>query len=191
MSASEAGKGAAFAVCVFCGSRPGASPAFAQAAEALGQGLARLGMDLVYGGGDVGLMGIAAGAAASAGGRVVGFIPRRLLEREVGKRDISELVVTETMFERKAKMIERSNAFVTLPGGLGTLDEVLEVVTLRQLGYHDKPILLVDTEGYWQPFLAMYETVIRQGFAAPSVSDLLATVPDVPAALARLEAERG
>ena len=148
-------------------------------------------MDLVYGGGDVGLMGIAAGAAAAAGGRVTGFIPRRLLERERAKRDIARLVVTETMFERKARMIERGDAFVALPGGLGTLDEVLEVVTLRQLGYHDKPILLVDTDGYWGPFLALYGAVIRQGLAAPSASDLLAAVPDVAAALARLEAVRG
>lgn len=176
------------AVCVFCGSRAGGSPAFAEAAAALGEGLARLGMTLVYGGGDVGLMAVVANAATAAGGTVVGFIPQRLMEREVGKRGITDLVVTETMFERKARMIAGSDAFVTLPGGLGTLDELLEVVTLRQLGYHDKPVLLVDTEGYWKPFLAMYADVVAKGFASPSALALMEAVPDVARALGRLTA---
>ncbi len=173
-------------VCLFCGSRHGASPAFANAARDLGRGLGVRGVTLVYGGGDVGLMGLAANAATDAGGKVIGVIPRQLMAREAGKHDIAELVVTETMAERKTVMIARSDAFVALPGGLGTLDEVLEVVTLKQLGYHAKPILLVDVEGYWAPFLSMYEDVVAKGFADPSIAGLIETVPDVAGALARL-----
>ena len=173
-------------VCLFCGSRHGASPAFAGAARDLGRGLGERGVTLVYGGGDVGLMGVAANAATDAGGTVIGIIPRHLMAREAGKHDVAELVVTETMAERKTAMIARSDAFVVLPGGLGTLDEVLEVVTLKQLGYHQKPILLVDIEGYWAPFLAVYRDVVAKGFADPSVAGLIEAVPDVAAVLARL-----
>ena len=122
--------------------------AFAPRRRALASSWARHGLRLIYGGGHVGLMGAVADAAMAAGGEVVGLIPTRLLEREVGHRAITELVVTRDMFERKQQMIDRADAFVILPGGLGTLDELLEVVTLRQLGYHAKPIVVVNLDGY-------------------------------------------
>lgn len=174
------------AVCVFCGSRAGRDARFVAAARALGTALGRRGWRLVYGGGDVGLMGILAGAALAAGGDVLGVIPQRLLDREVGKRDIGELLVTATMFDRKERMIERSDAFVVLPGGLGTLDELLEVVTLRQLGYHDSPILLVDVAGYWRPFMALLEQVIANGFADAGASRLVRLEPSIESTLATL-----
>ncbi len=172
---------------VFCGSRPGGRPAYAAAAEALGAEVGRRGWRLVYGGGEVGLMGIAARAAMAAGGGVVGIIPQRLLDREVGKRDIAELRVTRTMFDRKEQLVDESGAFVVLPGGLGTLDEILDAVTLRQLGYHGKPVLLVDLDGFWRPYRALVERFVAEGFAEPSALTLQELVPDVPAALARLE----
>jgi uncharacterized protein (TIGR00730 family) len=176
-----------FSVGLFCGSRAGASAAFAEAATAFGAGVGERGWRLVYGGGDVGLMGLAARAAMAAGGEVEGIIPRRLLDREVGKRDITRLVVTETMAERKERIIQGSDAFVILPGGLGTLDELLEVLTLRQLGYIDKPILLVDIEGYWLPLEALVKRVVDCGFAKPSAAALMTTVPDVPTLFATLQ----
>ncbi|HET6466782.1 MAG TPA: TIGR00730 family Rossman fold protein [Geminicoccaceae bacterium] len=179
-----------FSVCVFCGSRVGRNPAFIAAAAELGGGLGARGWRLVYGGGEVGLMGVVANAVLAAGGQALGLIPRRLLDREVGKRDLTELQVTETMFERKERMIAQSDAFVCLPGGLGTLDELLEVLTLRQLGYHDKPIVLTDVAGYWNSCGALLDQVIAQGFADPSVRTLLALVPSVAVTLELLEAQR-
>ncbi len=170
-------------LCVFCGSRPGASTAFADAAAELGRGIARAGFGLVYGGGDVGLMGILAGAALDAGGVVHGIIPRRLLDREVAKEGITELTVTATMFERKERMIAASDGFIVLPGGFGTLDELLEVLTLRQLGYHDKPIVLLEVDGFWRPCLAFFERIVATGFAEPSAERLFAVAVDVPTAL--------
>lgn len=174
------------AVCVFCGSRPGNSPAFVQSARDLGAGLGALGWKLVYGGGDVGLMGVVANSALQAGAEVIGIIPQRLLDREVGKREVHELIVTRTMYERKQRMVERSDAFVVLPGGLGTLDELLEVITLRQLGYHDSPIILVDIEGYWRPCLDLLEKVVALGFAEATAHDLYSVEPGVEATLAAL-----
>lgn len=160
-------------VCVFCGSRFGTRSAYRDAAKKIGAGIGNKGWRVIYGGGDVGLMKIVADAAMEAGGEVKGFIPRKLMEREVGKRGITELVINVTMFERKERMIAESDAFVVLPGGLGTLDELLEVMTLRQLRYHDKPILLVDTDGFWRKALDLFEAVIAEGFAEPSAMDLL------------------
>ncbi len=177
-----------FRVCVFCGSREGRRPAYRAAAEALGRGIALNGWTLVYGGGDIGLMGLVARAALAAKGPVVGVIPKRLMEREVGKRDLTELHITETMFERKARLIVGSDAFIALPGGLGTLDELLEVVTLRQLGYHAGPLLLVDTEGFWSRYVALVDQVIDDGFAEPSARGLYRLVPTPAAALAELAA---
>jgi uncharacterized protein (TIGR00730 family) len=173
-------------VCVFCGSRHGLDPRFRALARDFGRLAGQAGVTLIYGGGHVGLMGAAADAALAAGGRVVGLIPARLLEREVGHRTISELIVTRDMFERKQQMIERADAFVVLPGGLGTLDELLEVITLRQLGYHDKPILIVDCDGYWDPFVAMVERVVAQAFAEPDVRALFEVTAGVEDTLARL-----
>lgn len=175
-------------ICVFCGSRPGASPAYRRLARDTGHAIGSRGWRLVYGGGDVGLMGVLATAALEAGGEVVGIIPRRLLDREVAKPGITDLVVTPTMFERKERMISASDAFLVLPGGFGTLDELLEVVTLRQLGYHDKPVLLVDAEGFWQRCVALFEHVIEAGFADPGTRRLWRLVPDVDSAMAELDA---
>jgi uncharacterized protein (TIGR00730 family) len=173
-------------ICVFCGSQYGAEPRFRAAATRFGELAGAAGARLIYGGGHVGLMGAVADAAMAAGGEVIGLIPTRLLEREVGHRTITELVVTRDMCERKQQMIDRADAFVTLPGGLGTLDELLEVVTLRQLGYHDKPIVLLNPTGYWDPLLALVDRVIEQQFAAPRARALLTVVDTVEAVLSVL-----
>ena len=148
-------------VCVFCGSSDrGARTHRAEAAK-LGRLLAANGIDLVYGGGRVGLMGVVADAALDAGGRVIGVIPEHLLRREVGHRRTSELIVTASMHERKATMFARSDAFVVLPGGPGTLDETFEILTWRQLGLHDKPVMICDGAGYWQPLVELIDHMIR------------------------------
>ncbi len=180
-----------FSVTVFCGSSPGADPAYAQAARALGQGLGSYGMKLVFGGGNVGLMGITAGAALAAGGEVTGIIPDFLRRREVEFHGLTELIVTDSMHTRKRRLFALADAFIVLPGGLGTFDETIEILTWKQLGQHDKPIILVDILGWAQPFVAMIEQTIERGFARDSVRDLFELVPDVPAALARLEALHG
>ncbi|MEL6476549.1 MAG: TIGR00730 family Rossman fold protein [Pseudomonadota bacterium] len=152
-------------ICLFCGSRPGHGPEFLAEAEALGQTLAARGLGLVYGAGDLGLMGAAARAAKAAGGRVTGFIPRHLLDREVGNPGLDAMIVTETMHERKKLMFENSDAVVALPGGPGTLDELIEVLTWRQIGLHARPIVLISTGGYWQPLLDLIDHLIGHGFA--------------------------
>jgi uncharacterized protein (TIGR00730 family) len=167
-------------VCVYCGSRAGADPAYARDASATGAMLARNGWGLVYGAGDVGLMGLVAKAAQVAGGRTFGVIPMHLVAREVGKRDLDAFVVTETMHERKKVMFMNADAIVVLPGGAGSLDEFFEVLTWRQLGLHAKSVLLLDTAGYWQPLLRLLDHVVAQGFADPSLLGLTTTVPDVP-----------
>ena len=174
-------------VCVYCGARPGGDPAYAAAAAELGAALAARGWRLVYGGGSVGLMGVVARAALAAGGEVVGVIPRRLLDREVGMREVTELVVTETMRERKAAMFERSDVFVSLPGGFGTVEEVVETLTLRQLRYHSKPIYFLDTAGYYGPLLSFFQHAVAAGFAHPDQLELYAVAADVPALIAMLE----
>jgi len=176
----------AISICVFCGSRYGADSRFRAAAARLGELAGRARVGLIYGGGHVGLMGAVADAAIAEGGKVTGLIPSRLLEREVGHRAITELIVTKDMFERKQQMIDRADAFVILPGGLGTLDELLEVVTLRQLGYHAKPIVLVNLGGYWDPLAALVDRVIEQKFAAPSARTLYRMVDTIEEVLPAL-----
>ncbi len=166
-------------VCVFCGSREGANPEFAKVASDTGRLCASEGWTLVYGGGNVGLMKCLADGAIEGGGDVVGYIPQELFAREVGKREIRKLHVTETMFERKSRMIEDADAFIILPGGYGTLDEFLEVITLKQLGYVKQPIVLLDVAGYWQPCIDLFDTMFRAGFAAPAIRDLLSIVQEV------------
>jgi hypothetical protein len=151
-------------VCVYAGSRLGRRPDYRLAAEALGRGLAERGMTLVYGGGNVGIMSAMADAALAAGGRVVGVIPRFLEEREIRRSDLTEQHTVATMHERKAKMAALSQAFVVLPGGLGTLDETFEILTWRQLRLHDHPILLVDLGGYWSHLLRQLELGVAEGF---------------------------
>jgi len=168
-------------VCVYCGSRDGARSAYAAAATATGEMLARNGWRLVYGAGDVGLMGRVAKATQAAGGKTFGVIPTHLLDWEVGKRDLDSFVITETMHERKKVMFMNSDAVVVLPGGAGSLDEFFEVLTWRQLGLHDKRIVLVDVDGYWGPLSALLAHVVAQGFADASMLDYISTVPDVAA----------
>lgn len=173
-------------VCVFCGARPGRDPAHALAARATGQMLAANGWRLVYGAGDVGLMGEVARSAQSAGAATFGVIPTHLMRAEVGKRDLSTLVVTENMHERKKVMFMNSDAIVVLPGGAGSLDEFFEVLTWAQIGLHGKPIFLLDQGSYWQPLIALLDHIVAQGFADASVHRLYSAVPDVPALEAAL-----
>ena len=173
-------------VCVYCGSRSGAKPIYAEAARATGEMLAANTWRLVYGAGDVGLMGEVARAAQAAGGDTFGVIPVHLLDFEVGKRDLSTFIITENMHERKKVMYMNSDAIVVLPGGAGSLDELFEVLTWRQIGLHSKPIYLLNTDGYWDPLLALTQHVVDEGFADASLLDFLtpiATVPELQAAL--------
>jgi uncharacterized protein (TIGR00730 family) len=174
-------------VCVFCGSRPGINPAFATAARDTGHMLASRDWRLVYGAGDIGLMGEVARAAQAAGGRTFGVIPTHLLGMEVGKRDLSTFVITEDMHERKKVMFMNSDAIVVLPGGAGSLDEFFEVVTWAQIGLHRKPIFLFNIAGYWQPLLDLMDHIIDQGFADASLRALYRSIPDI----AGLEAALG
>ena len=178
---------AAPSVCVYCGSRPGARPAYASAARETGAMLATRGWRLVYGAGDVGLMGEVARAAQTAGGTTFGVIPVHLFNREVGKRDLSTFIVTENMHERKKVMFMNCDAIVVLPGGAGSLDELFEVLTWRQIGLHAKPIFLLDTEGYWQPLLSLVDHIIAEGFASQSLREMLVAVADVAALEEELE----
>lgn len=168
-------------ICVFCGSRPGAQPAYAQAAEEIGTALAGSRWRLVYGAGDVGLMGLTARATQAAGGDTFGVIPVHLLQAEVGKRDLTSFIVTENMHERKKVMYMNSDAIVVLPGGAGTLDEFFEILTWAQLGLHTKPILLLNTEGFWTPLIGLIDHVIDQGFADAGLKEMI-LVADTPAA---------
>lgn len=175
-------------IAVFCGSNSGTDPAFAQAARELGLGLAAAGMRLVYGGGRVGLMGTVADAVLEAGGAVLGVIPEFLTKREVAHTGVRSMEVTDSMHSRKQLMFAESDAFVSMPGGLGTLDETIEVLTWRSLGLHDKPILLCDVAGSAAPLLAAIEAAIGMGFAAPRIRELFEVVSGVPAVLQRLQA---
>ena len=156
-------------ICVYCGSSPGARPQHREAAERLGRLLAEAGVGLVYGGGDIGLMGAVARATLAAGGHVTGIIPQFLVDREVMLADVQELVVTVDMHERKRLMFERSDAFVALPGGIGTLEELVEQMTWAQLGRHDKPILIADIDGFWTPLIALLDHMKVEGFLRPGL----------------------
>lgn len=160
-------------VCVYCGSRLGTNPAYAEDAQILGRALAAEGWRLVYGAGDVGLMGDVARAAQTAGAETFGVIPQHLVDMEVGKTDLTSYVVTETMHERKKVMIMNADAVVLLPGGAGSLDELFEALTWRQLGLHSKPIVVLNTDGYWTPLRALVDHVIDQGFADASLAGFL------------------
>lgn len=178
-------------ICVFCGSRPGRDPAMVTAARETGAMLARRGWRLVYGAGDVGLMGEVARATQAAGGRTFGVIPTHLMQGEVARRDLDTLVITETMHERKKVMFANSDAAVVLPGGAGTLDEFFEVLTWAQIGLHRKPVVLLDAGGFWQPLLALIDHVIAQGFADASLRALVTVVPDVAGLEAALDGALG
>ena len=162
-----------FSLCVYCGSRPGENPLFANAAHAVGTWIGAHGGQLVYGGGSSGLMGMVAQATAQAGGRVVGVIPQTLVDKEYANHACDELHIVQTMHERKALMAERSGAFLALPGGIGTFEELFEVWTWRQLGYHDKPIGLLNVAGYYDGLLAFLHTSVGSGFMGPWQMDLV------------------
>ncbi len=180
-----------FSVCVYCGSRPGGRAAYMEVAAATGEMLARRDWRLVYGAGDVGLMGAVARAAQAGGAETFGVIPAHLLQLEVGKRDLNTFVVTETMHERKKVMVMNADAVVVLPGGAGSLDEFFEVLTWAQLGLHGKPIVLLDTEGYWQPLVGLLDHIIAEGFADESLRRFYEVVPDIGALETALAARLG
>ena len=168
-------------LCVFCGARSGQSPAFTQAAQAVGHLIAARKWRLVYGAGDVGLMGEVARAAQSAGATTLGVIPTHLMQMEVGKRDLSTLIITENMHERKKVMFMNSDAIAVLPGGAGSLDEFFEVLTWAQIGLHRKPIYLLNIDGYWSPLIALLDHIIAQGFAGDTLRSHFTVLPDVAA----------
>ncbi len=167
-------------ICVYCGARNGVRPAYRSAASHLGKALASRGWRLVYGAGEIGLMGTVASAAREAGGEVLGVIPAHLVSREGTKPDLTRLIVTENMHERKMHMFRNSQATVVLPGGAGTLEEFLEILTWRQLGLHSKPIHVLNTEGYWDRLIQLLEHVIDKGFADPSLRGYVSVAACVP-----------
>jgi uncharacterized protein (TIGR00730 family) len=175
-------------VCVFCGSATGVDPVFVAAARSFGRLLAARGTALVYGGGHVGLMGALADAVLVAGGSVIGVIPERLAARELAHHGLTELHVVPSMHERKAKMASLADAFVALPGGLGTLDELFEIWTWAQLGFHAKPIGLLDVAGFFSPLLELTRHMVEQGFVRAPQLELALTDRDGAALLSRLEA---
>ena len=180
-----------FSICVYCGSRPGDNPAFAQAAVAVGQWIGAHGGQLVYGGGRGGLMGTVAEATRLAGGRVVGVIPQALVDKELANRLCDELHIVQTMHERKALMAERSDAFVALPGGIGTFEELFEVWTWRQLGYHNKPVGLLNVAGYYDGLLSFLQTSVASGFMGDWQMDLLSASTNTEELMRRLVQSAG
>ncbi|OBY93147.1 MULTISPECIES: TIGR00730 family Rossman fold protein [Pseudomonas] len=160
-------------ICVFCGASPGATPIYQEAAEALGRHLAENGIQLVYGGGAVGLMGMVANAALAAGGEVIGIIPQSLKDAEVGHSGLTRLEVVDGMHARKARMAELSDAFIALPGGLGTLEELFEVWTWGQLGYHAKPLGLLEVNGFFDPLLTFLDHLVQERFVRQPHRDML------------------
>jgi uncharacterized protein (TIGR00730 family) len=178
-------------ICVFCGSSPGHDPRYLEAARTMGHTLARRGLGLVYGGGSVGLMGAVADAALAAGGEVIGVIPQVLQIRELAHRSLTTLHVVGSMHERKALMAELSDGFVALPGGMGTLEELSEVLTWAQLGLHARPIGLLDVAGYYQPLADFFDRAVGAGFLRPAHRALLLVGHEPGALLDRFAAWRG
>jgi len=175
-------------ICVFCGSNAGARPAYRQAAEVVGRSLAQRGVRVVYGGATVGMMGTLADAARGAGGEVIGVIPRSIFDREIGHTGLDDLRVVGSMHERKALMAELSDAFIALPGGIGTLEELFEVYTWAQLGIHAKPLGLLDVADYFQPLVAFLDHAVQERFLRPEMRTMLAVSDDLDDLLAALEA---
>jgi uncharacterized protein (TIGR00730 family) len=175
-----------FSVAVYCGSRFGHSPAFADAARSLGELIGKSGATLVYGGGRVGLMGAVADAVMACGGQVIGVIPQALMDREVGHAGLTELHVVQTMHERKQLMAERADAFISLPGGIGTLEELYEVWSWQQLGYHDKPVALLNVDGYYDALLEFHRAMHARGFVSDAQFDALLVDTDPARLLERV-----
>ncbi len=180
-----------FSICVYCGSRPGERPDFSEAAVAVGTWIGQRRGQLVYGGGRTGLMGTVAEATRAAGGRVVGVIPKALVDRELANQLCDELHVVETMHERKAMMGERADAFLTLPGGIGTFEELFEMWTWRQLGYHDKPVGILNVASYYDGLLAFLGQSVNEGFMGNWQMDLIRSDSDVDTLLQALVDEAG
>ena len=170
-------------LCVYCGSNSGANPVYAERAIALGTRMARDGIRLVYGGGNIGLMGTVADAVLAAGGQVVGVIPKQLVDMEVAHLGLTELEVVGSMHERKSRMFDLADAFVALPGGFGTLEEIIEMLTWRQLGIGNKPCAILDTDGYWSPLVAMMDRMVEQKFLHPGQREDLWVGQDIEAML--------
>jgi uncharacterized protein (TIGR00730 family) len=175
-------------ICVFCGSSKGARPAYAEAARRVGVELARRGLGLVFGGGRVGIMGIVADAVLRQGGRVVGVIPQRLAAKEIAHEDVTELIVVGSMHERKAQMAARATAFLALPGGIGTFEEFFEILTWAALGIHNKPIGLLNTEGYFEPLLGLLRHAVEERFVREEHLKLLLVSDDPETLVADLPA---
>jgi uncharacterized protein (TIGR00730 family) len=173
-------------VCVYCGSSPGNRPDYADLARELGRTLAARGLGLVYGGGHVGLMGTLADAVLAAGGEVTGIIPQRLVDAEVAHHGLTSLEIVGSMHERKARMAELADAFIALPGGFGTLDELFEILTWAQLGLHGKPCGLIDFDGYYAPLVTWADSAVRAGFVRPAHRKLLMVDTDIARLLDRL-----
>jgi len=181
----------AFSICVYCGSRPGTNPQFTEVAKAVGQWIGSRGGQLVYGGGRSGLMGVVAEATQQAGGRVVGIIPQALVDKELANQACDELHIVKNMHERKAMMAERSDAFVALPGGIGTFEELFEVWTWRQLGYHDKPVGILNVDGYYDAMLQFLQSCVGNGFMGEWQMDLVESSSDTSALLQNLVQNAG
>ena len=176
-------------LCVYCGSSGAVDRQYRAAATELGTRLAAAGIGVVFGGGRIGLMGLLADAALAAGGEVIGVIPARLRDAELAHPGATELLVVESMHERKRVMAEKADAFAILPGGIGTLDEMFETVSWKQLGLHGKPIVLADIGGYWASLRALLDDIVTKGFAQPEARELFRVVPTITALMAILEAE--
>ena len=177
----------AFSVCVFCSASESIGAPERAVARDLGETLARRGWQLVYGGGDIGLMGEVARAALAHGGHVTGVIPHRLADREIALEHVTELIRVETMRERKQLMDERADAFVVLPGGIGTLEELVEILTLKQLGYHERPVVLLDPTGFWAPLREQITRIVDRGLAPGELKESWADATDVTQAIAALD----
>ncbi len=173
-------------LCVFCGSSHGGNPAYAEAAKNIGSELARRGIGLVYGGGNVGLMGVVAAAALAGGGEVIGVIPEALMAKELGHRGIQDLRVVKTMHERKAMMADLADGFIAMPGGIGTFEEFFEIVTWAQLGFHSKPCALLNVNGFYDPLLHLLDHAIAEGFVKPKQRDIVLVESDFRVLLDRM-----
>ncbi len=174
-------------ICVFCGSANGAKPEYVAAATELGRAIAERGYGLLYGGATVGLMGVVADAALAAGGEVVGVIPDVIMDREIGHKGLTELIVVRTMHERKALLASRADAFVALPGGYGTMDEYIEIVTWAQLRIHLNPCVLLSVEGYYDPLLKFFASAVDEGFIKPENQGLVQVADDVTGTFVLIE----